>query len=397
MPPKKAKTSRAKASQDAPTREEDPDDQGPATPGKKGETKRAAKRKGKNPSHGAPQLLSKESESPGDAATKGPIVIVPPPTTSDPILAGVDAWVQATLTLGVGGLKKQFLDVKGYQSPNQAATAFAANPTKNRYPELTCLDETRVKLTPEVPGEGDYIHANWCRLENHPTVYIATQSPVDASIVDFWRMVWEYEIVTVCQLSANMEDGKVKGSNYWPAAAGQFQNHGRFFVNNKKVETEESFVTLTIELLPDGCSNSRMLRIVQYDPAAKEQKKEAPLVPLKTTRVLRLIRLLDRGDKLNKGNTLMHCSSGVGRTGTFILVEWLLAQLYSGRKPADLPELYKKLRGQRAHAVQTEFQYVFITAAVLDYCQAKHPGRYTEAAVNAFIAEAKELGKTAEK
>ncbi|CAJ0564674.1 unnamed protein product, partial [Mesorhabditis spiculigera] len=338
MPPKKAKTSRAKASQDAPTREEDPDEQGPATPGKKGETKRAAKRKGKNPSHGAPQLLSKESESPGDAATKGPIVIVPPPTTSDPILAGVDAWVQATLTLGVGGLKKQFLEVKGYQSPNQAATAFAANPTKNRYPELTCLDETRVKLTPEVPGEGDYIHANWCRLENHPTVYIATQSPVEASIVDFWRMVWEYEIVTVCQLSANMEDGKVK-----------------------------------------------------------EQKKEAPLVPLKTTRVLRLIRLLDRGDKLNKGNTLMHCSSGVGRTGTFILVEWLLAQLYSGRKPADLPELYKKLRGQRAHAVQTEFQYVFITAAVLDYCQAKHPGRYTEAAVNAFIAEAKELGKTAEK
>ena len=44
---------------------------------------------------------------------------------------------------------------------------------------------------------------------NHPNAYIAAQGPMPNTINDFWRMIWEYKLVTVVMLTKCTEAGKV--------------------------------------------------------------------------------------------------------------------------------------------------------------------------------------------
>ncbi|VDO59532.1 unnamed protein product [Haemonchus placei] len=75
-----------------------------------------------------------------------------------------------------------------YEEPEEKApSSDQAAPKK----DIVCLDETRVRLTLNVPPATDYIHANWIKFEGHDKEYIATQAPLDNTIEDFWRMVFQ--------------------------------------------------------------------------------------------------------------------------------------------------------------------------------------------------------------
>ena len=39
--------------------------------------------------------------------------------------------------------------------------------------------------------------------------YIATQTPMDNTVIDFWKMIWEYQCKTIVMLCRMKEDGKV--------------------------------------------------------------------------------------------------------------------------------------------------------------------------------------------
>ncbi|CAJ0579806.1 unnamed protein product, partial [Mesorhabditis spiculigera] len=269
------------------------------------------------------------------------------------------------VTTRVSGLRAKWVELKPYAGPNKAITAFTANPDKNRYKDTVCLDETRVKITPEEANEGDYIHANWVKMDKRET-WIATQAPTEATIVDFWRMCWEHEVVNIVQLCRLVEDGKIKCAAYWPDEPGLFQNHGRFFVNNKKKEKQEGFTALTIELLPDGCSNSRIVRLIQMHDWPDRG------VPTTGPHLLRFLRALDKhGDELNKGQTVMHCSAGIGRTGTIMLIHWMKTAC-AANESFDPFEMFKKLRDQRASSVQTEQQFLFVFATCMDWLESRY-------------------------
>ncbi|CAJ0564721.1 unnamed protein product, partial [Mesorhabditis spiculigera] len=276
---------------------------------------------------------SKEGQRSGKGPAPSPAEplnpLLGPVTPSDPITVGIDAWVKQTLATGILGLKAQWADLKSYQPTNKTTTAFAANPDKNRYPDVSCYDDTRVKLTPE-------------------------------------------------------------GSAYWPEKPGQFQNHGRFFVANKKLDADDHrFQVFTIELLPDGCSNSRMLRLIQFTRWPDHG------VPLRGKTVLRLLRSIATVDSWNQGKTLLHCSAGIGRTGTLLVIDWLLCNLYNGGC-SDVTQLVKLLRSQRAHSIQTDRQYIFIHSTVLDYLCTKYPQRYAAWGADTFLAEAKKMNRSRE-
>ena len=72
------------------------------------------------------------------------------------------------------------------------------------------------------------------------------------------------------------------------------------------------------------------------------------------------------------GPILVHCSAGVGRTGTFIAVYKLVTEYGDDRvKELDLFQTVVEMRRQRIKMVQKEAQYVYIVKCVRDYVAGK--------------------------
>uniref|UniRef100_A0A3Q0SJ60 protein-tyrosine-phosphatase n=1 Tax=Amphilophus citrinellus TaxID=61819 RepID=A0A3Q0SJ60_AMPCI len=73
------------------------------------------------------------------------------------------------------------------------------NVKKNRYKDILPFDHSRVKLTLKTTNQDtDYINANFIKGMDGPEAYIATQGPLPNTVIDFWRMIWEYNVA--CRL-----------------------------------------------------------------------------------------------------------------------------------------------------------------------------------------------------
>jgi receptor-type tyrosine-protein phosphatase H len=68
------------------------------------------------------------------------------------------------------------------------------------------------------------------------------------------------------------------------------------------------------------------------------------------------------------GPPIVHCSAGVGRTGTLIALDVLLRQLECEGLVGPF-SFVKKMRESRPLMVQTEAQYVFLHQCILRYLQ----------------------------
>ncbi len=90
---------------------------------------------------------------------------------------------------------------------------------KNRYPDIRCYDQTRVKLA-EVEGrEGsDYINANFVMGYKDRKKWICAQGPLEATVADFWRMIYEQRVGIVVMLTNLEEYNRIKCAQYWPGA-----------------------------------------------------------------------------------------------------------------------------------------------------------------------------------
>ncbi|TNN33771.1 Tyrosine-protein phosphatase non-receptor type 12 [Liparis tanakae] len=69
------------------------------------------------------------------------------------------------------------------------------NNKKNRYKDIVPFDHTRVKLTlTTAKNDGEYINASFIKGVSGSRAYIATQGPLPHTVLDFLRMLWEYEV-----------------------------------------------------------------------------------------------------------------------------------------------------------------------------------------------------------
>ncbi|KAI6221359.1 Protein-tyrosine phosphatase [Aphelenchoides fujianensis] len=318
------------------------------------------------------------------ATTMLPVQKVPQPrvgTTGRALSAEVEAavadFVANVQRAGVDGLRKEFVDLKQYVAPDFRYEAFTANPQRNRYKDVVCLDASRVVLTLNVPPESDYVHANYVKLEGVERTFVAAQGPIEKTIPDFWRMAHQLEAGSVIMLCKTMEDGKPKCVQYFPLEAGAHKHS--MFVTTKRVDQEDKFVTYTLEVLPEGCSNATFLKLIHVTDWPDRG------VPSSGMSVLRLIR------SIPTGACIVHCSAGVGRTGTVLAIEAAMQRLFKMGANVNIREIVKEIRNQRASAVQTEAQFVFIHGAILDYIRAKMPAKYREM-VQQFHEDVKKAG-----
>lgn len=84
------------------------------------------------------------------------------------------------------------------------------NQSKNRYKNVYPYDETRVRLSQKPAIEGsDYINANYIDSYAHKDYFIATQAPLESTVGDFWRMIWEQNCETIVMLTKEVEGQQV--------------------------------------------------------------------------------------------------------------------------------------------------------------------------------------------
>ncbi|XP_062572449.1 receptor-type tyrosine-protein phosphatase alpha-like [Saccostrea cucullata] len=253
----------------------------------------------------------------------------------------------------------------------------AENSSKNRFKSLYAYDHSRVKLKKD-DGKSDYINANFIDGVEEKGAFIASQGPKINTMADHWLMIWEEDVCIVVALANLFENGKEKCYQYWPDGdknchAGKFvirqQNRKDYSfycvrywsVLNRKTKEERTIVQFHFREWPDHGSPEALSLVTFQAHVRKEKSRMA-------------------------GKMLVHCSAGVGRTGTFLALDSLLE---NGRKTGKVNvfEYIKKMRTCRMNMVQTEGQYVFIHEALFEaFRYKKHALSYRE-----FAKELKKL------
>eukprot|EP00731_Ephydatia_muelleri_P019019 Em0011g1059a len=258
---------------------------------------------------------------------------------------------------------RQLSDVKP-EGASQTVASLACNARKNRFGNIVPCDENRVKLkeTPGVPGS-DYINASHIDGYQHGYSYIASQGPKENTIADFWRMIWEKHIETIVMLAKCTEAGKNLCKQYWADEEGGVYDTDILCITTTSVVTLADYNIRSFDVKSKVVEDLDVLQVTHYQYTSWPDDE----VPQFATSFLNFVRRVQKVHDKSKGVPLLvHCSTGVGRTGTFIALDTLLDTMRS-ETSISVFEVVKDMRRRRVLMVQTLAQYVFIHDALDEY------------------------------
>uniref|UniRef100_A0A9J7YBU4 Receptor-type tyrosine-protein phosphatase kappa n=1 Tax=Cyprinus carpio carpio TaxID=630221 RepID=A0A9J7YBU4_CYPCA len=233
------------------------------------------------------------------------------------------------------------------------------NRMKNRYGNIIAYDHSRVRLQPlEGEQSSDYINANYVDGYHRPNHYIATQGPMQETVYDFWRMVWQENTATIVMVTNLVEVGRVKCCKYWPDDTEIYRD-----MKVTLIETQllSEYVIRTFAVEKRGAHEIREIRQFHFTGWPDHG------VPYHATGLLGFVRRVKAKSPANAGPMVIHCSAGAGRTGCFIVIDIML-DMAEREGVVDIYNCVRELRSRRVNMVQTEEQYVFIHDAILEAC-----------------------------
>ncbi|XP_074097016.1 receptor-type tyrosine-protein phosphatase S [Cotesia typhae] len=247
-----------------------------------------------------------------------------------------------------GKLDEQFSMFPRGQTKSWDYGKLPQNKTKNRYANLIAYNETRVILEkfPDDPFS-DYINANYIRGYKKNKAYIATQGPKPNTLIDFWRMIWHDRVQVICMLANIIEGGKTKCEQYWPEI-GQEMKFGKISVTNI---SHTDFADYTIRIFHVKCEQET--RKIDHFHYTAWPDHGIPLYIQSIVTYLKKLLATPPGI----GPVLVHCSAGVGRTGTIILCDICLRRA-AAEGVVDVFEETELIRSQRANMVDNKQQYL---------------------------------------
>lgn len=211
----------------------------------------------------------------------------------------------------------------------------------------------------EIDSDKKFINASWIHLP-HYFYFIASQGPIEKTIEDFLSMCIKYEVQLIVMLCNVEEEGKEKCAKYWDR---KFEN----YEVSKRVET--TVITQGILL--------RRLTIKK-----EKEKLEKDIDQIQFTcwddheglnyeyfeKIIKIINYVDMYKKDNPNSPIIiHCSAGVGRTGTFICLYMIYKELYEQMVNKSISEikfsimnLVRKIKEMRIYSVENEDQYIML-------------------------------------
>ncbi|KAL3077179.1 hypothetical protein niasHS_013168 [Heterodera schachtii] len=335
------------------------------------------------------------------------------------------------------------------------------NARKNRYNDIKACDATRVRLrrVPGDPNSSDYINANFIKGYKGKKCFIATQGPLECTIGDFWRMIWEQGSRMIIMVTNLRERGREQCVKYWPdddepplvfrtlevasvdssyfadytlrvfemsdtepppqparsngrvISAGEktlfngtaidenarlassspspppslpliqaikadplnssaFSIHSNVHSTIQRRRHDSEYANIASIIRPQSKSSGRMSamegrekrRVLQFHFTSWNDYK----APECTVALLKLMYKLRKMDEYNHSPVVVHCSAGVGRTGTLVAIDFVMDQMLD-TGIADVYNCVADMRQQRNLMVQSVEQYVFIYKALAEF------------------------------
>ncbi|KAL5960988.1 Receptor-type tyrosine-protein phosphatase beta, partial [Taenia solium] len=240
---------------------------------------------------------------------------------------------------------------------------------------------------------GNYINASYigvCNTDVNGNVFgqesiakprfIATQDPLENTIGDFWKMVYEQQVPIIIRLSGSLES-KEEVRKYWPqevgAKASYPTNPSKMWVKLLYEERKPMWMERSFKIWPDGHKNLFMfVHHLQYVgwmtnclSASTNLLKfiddvTDPLVPIAAT----------------AGPMVVQSRGGIGRNGLFVVASLIKENIEMGAKSVDIYNIIKHLRNYQMGFVNSVDYYIELHHIALQaYLQAKAGGcKYLE-------------------
>ncbi|XP_026639355.1 tyrosine-protein phosphatase non-receptor type 2 isoform X8 [Microtus ochrogaster] len=188
------------------------------------------------------------------------------------------------------------------------------NRNRNRYRDVSPYDHSRVKLQ---STENDYINASLVDMEEAQRSYILTQGPLPNTCCHFWLMVWQQKTKAVVMLNRTVE----KESSGETRTISHF--HYTTWPDFGVPESPASFLNFLFKVRESGSLNP------------------------------------------DHGPAVIHCSAGIGRSGTFSLVDTCLVLMEKG-EDVNVKQVLLNMRKYRMGLIQTPDQLRFSYMAIIE-------------------------------
>ncbi|KAM0553925.1 hypothetical protein ACHAPJ_007273 [Fusarium lateritium] len=265
----------------------------------------------------------------------------------------------------------------------------------DRYINIKPWNHNRIKLQVS-EDELDYVNASDITLTSpsdpsrEPLRYIAMQGPTQPSIDYVWRMIAEQmsSPAVIVQLTTMAEGGVVKCHQYFP----DNEDHPTWSLNEHDAWNDDWQAQITYdsyEELADGAIEKRKLLMQLNDEQEPRvvwhllyrRWPDFGVPELEDLDGFFELMRLSRELSAPENPRIIHCSAGVGRTGTFITLEHLMRELELGTfekydEPTEGPDLVFEtvdmLREQRVGMVQGRPQFLFIYQVMRKLWQDKY-------------------------
>ena len=234
-----------------------------------------------------------------------------------------------------------------------------------RYSNIRCYKDNYVKIS--TPHE--LINASWIHFPFENS-FISAQAPLKNTIDDFWTMCFDYDINIIIMLCNLEENGKEKCVEYW-------ENDKRDIKDSTASTMDTNFI---INYTTEQINNDIIIRNINIRDKNKEENNEKKIKQIHYGswpdhqsldiqdiygNILFMFNLVDK--EIGHNPIVVHCSAGVGRTGTFIalynLYRDILNQIHEKNNKnitINFMNLVRKLKEMRMHLVETEDQYKLI-------------------------------------
>nr|XP_061808759.1 tyrosine-protein phosphatase non-receptor type 2-like [Nerophis lumbriciformis] len=263
-----------------------------------------------------------------------------------------------------GRWHKLYMEIRSQSHEHSYKVAkYPENRCRNRYRDVSPYDHSRVKLK---NADNDYINASLVVMEEAQRRYILTQGPLRNTCGHFWLMIWEQKTKAIVMLNRVIEKGSEKCAQYWPMAEEREMTFKdtRFLVTLLSEDVKSYYTTRVLELLNISTGEKREIHHFHYTSWPDFGVPESPASFLNF-----LLKVRESGALgADHGPTVVHCSAGIGRSGTFSLVDTCLVLMDRQKEalPLDIRGILLDMRKFRMGLIQTPDQLRFSFMAVLE-------------------------------